>query len=129
LSPIAESFSNYSGAATPQALVPPSAQKRPGTPHGVTPSLEDLRRKTVKFHLADDGHSRVVNVSDCEGGIEVLERVLKKFGKSSGGVGDGDLGPGETEDGGLTLDGWGVFLDESYGEGKFLLINFFVDLD
>ncbi|PWN21690.1 Pkinase-domain-containing protein [Microstroma glucosiphilum] len=46
------------------------------------PSLEDLRRKTIKF-IGDDGTTRIVNVSDCTDAHEVLARVLKKFGKSA----------------------------------------------
>jgi mitogen-activated protein kinase kinase kinase len=78
----------------------------------VPPSLVDLRRKLVKFVLGDEGHSTTINVEDCVGGVEVLDKALKKFGK---------LGPKNTDlegldragtnDGGLAVDGWCVFLD------------------
>lgn len=46
------------------------------------PTLEDLKRRTIKF-IGDDGTTRIVNVSDCRDAYEVLARVLKKFGKPS----------------------------------------------
>lgn len=84
---------------------------RPGTPSAPSsaPSLVDLRRKLVKFQLAEEGHGTTINVEDCSGGVEVLERALRKFGK---------LAPGNraaeragTDEGGLTVDGWSVYLD------------------
>ena len=83
-------------------------------------SAEDIRRKCVKFILADDGHSRVVNVEDCPRGSDVLELVLRKFGKS-GGIGFPPMaGSDELDilgsDDGLVVDGWGVFLDNGHGD-------------
>lgn len=45
------------------------------------PSLEDLKRRTIKF-IGADGTTRIVNVSDCRDAHDVLARVLKKFGKN-----------------------------------------------
>ena len=124
LSPIAESFvsAQNSGRGTPS---PPNAFSvgrgpfnRPMTPqHSAAPSLDDLRRKLVKFMLPEEGHSCTINAEDCVGGIEVLEKVLKKFNKLGS---KGDLANVmdlvETENGGLSLDGWGVYLDWGQGE-------------
>lgn len=77
-------------------------------------SLDAVRRRCVKFILADDGSTRVVDLDRCGDGVQVMEKVLKKFGKAgSGGVsvatGDGD---GEDEDSqgerALVVDGWVV---------------------
>jgi mitogen-activated protein kinase kinase kinase len=62
--------------------------------------------------LGDEGHSATINVEDCVGGVEVLEKVLKKFGKL--GAKNTDLEGADrvgTSDGGLSVDGWSVFLD------------------
>jgi len=66
--------------------------------------------------LGDEGHSAsisaTINVEDCAGGVEVLEKVLKKFkqlgAKNTELEGFDRVG---TSDGGLTVDGWSVFLD------------------
>lgn len=79
---------------------------RPNTPSH-NPSLEDLRRKLIKFTLPAEAKSSTINLNDCAGGEEVLERALKKFGK----LRNGDKGTIETVNGGLVLDGWGAFLD------------------
>ncbi|THH17820.1 hypothetical protein EW146_g3073 [Bondarzewia mesenterica] len=120
LSPIAESFLS---AHTP--IIAPSTSPsppitytvgrgpfRPNTPsYNTTPSLVDLRKKLVKFQLADEGHSRTLNIEDCAGGIEVLEKALKKFGKLGGKSSDTESAIVGTDDGGLSVDGWGVYLD------------------
>lgn len=109
LSPIAESFiqrSNRNGISGPV--------QRPNTPQNnsaYAPSLDDLRRKLVKFALPSEGKSATINVADCAGGVEVLIKALKKFNKlSSRGEVDGSERV-ETEDGGLSVEGWGVFLN------------------
>lgn len=81
--------------------------------------MDDLRRKLVKFFLADDGHSVTINVADCAGGYEVLEKVLKKFGKLGGRGSDAEnmAGHAGMEDGGLSFDGWGVYLDWGQDDG------------
>ena len=121
LSPIAESFSPQH---TPIQASAPSSLSLPPTSFAVgrgpfanaslntTPSLVDLRRKLVKFMLGDEGHSATINVEDCVGGVKVLEKVLKKFGKLSTTNTDAE-GPDRvgTNDGGLSVDGWCVYLD------------------
>ena len=76
--------------------------------------------------LGDEGHSATINVEDCVGGVEVLEKVLKKFGKL--GAKNTDLEVTErvgTNDGGLTVDGWSVFLDwrNEASPGTFLCVK------
>ncbi|KAL5511240.1 STE11_2 [Sanghuangporus vaninii] len=93
---------------------------RPSTPSSHTgqggsgaPSLDDLRRRLVRFRLAEDGHSAIINVTECANGVEVLERVLRKFGKlgsNINGGGSGNVDP-DSDEGGLSIDGWAVYLD------------------
>ncbi|KAI0950600.1 hypothetical protein AcV7_009014 [Taiwanofungus camphoratus] len=116
LSPIAESFvTQRSNAGTPS---PPTGLShrlaagllRPDTPPRNNPSLDDLRRKLVRFALPDEGKSTTINVADCVGGVEVLVKALKKFGKL-GSRGDSEgMEHVESEDGGLSVDGWGAYL-------------------
>ncbi|TFY79407.1 hypothetical protein EWM64_g4602, partial [Hericium alpestre] len=123
LSPIAESFQAHTPIQSSPS--PPTAYSvgrgpfnRPNTPsYNVAPSLVDLRRKLVKFQLADEGHSCTINVEDCAGGIEVLEKALKKFGKAGSRSSDADsvMNHVGTDDGGLSVDGWGVYLDWGHG--------------
>ncbi|KLO13533.1 Pkinase-domain-containing protein [Schizopora paradoxa] len=96
-----------------------SQQQRPTTPsHGNALSLDDLRRRLVKFYLADDGHSVTLNTADCQDGIDVLERVLRKFGKIGGNSKEDEPYDQDiSEDGGLIIDGWGVFLDWGGDDG------------
>ena len=122
LSPIAESFSSQHTPVqptAPSASPPPPASFAVGrgpfanaSSSGAPPSLVDLRRKLVKFMLRDEGHSATINVEDCVGGVEVLEKVLKKFGKLSARQTESE-GPDRvgTSDGGLSVDGWCVYLD------------------
>lgn len=134
LTPIQENFVHQHSTAGSSTPSPPTAnsmsalnftssrdQLRPTTPSTSRRqmSAEDIRRRCVKFILADDGHSRLLNVEDIPRGTEILELVLKKFGKSAGigfpSVEDPDPGPIDP-DGGLVVGGWGVFLDESAPE-------------
>lgn len=73
-------------------------------------SLDAVRRRCVKFILADDGSTRVVDLDKCGDGVEVMEKVLKKFGKA--GNGSVIVGDGEDEDSqgerALVVDGWVV---------------------
>ncbi|KAF7976713.1 hypothetical protein HWV62_5883 [Athelia sp. TMB] len=118
LSPIAESFTSArqgsSGTPSPPT---PFGVPRGGVSHIQAPSLDDLRRKLIKFMLPDEG-TCTINAEDCAGGIEVLEKVLKKFGKL-GGRGDSQdiMDLVETADGGLSVDGWGVYIDWGQGGG------------
>ncbi|KAG9045186.1 ATP binding [Tulasnella sp. UAMH 9824] len=78
-------------------------------------SLEDLKRRTIKVTLGEPGQAkltRTIDISDCPTGMDVLNTALKKFGKSAGiGHGDDDDFSGETEQGGLVVAGWGIFVD------------------
>ncbi|KAG6832139.1 hypothetical protein H0H87_002451 [Tephrocybe sp. NHM501043] len=111
LSPIAESFMTQRPPGTPS---PPSLAYTVGRgafnnsngPQGTVP-LETLRRKLVKFMLPDEGLSSTIDVATCAGGVEVLEKVLKKFGKTGSRSADIDT---QAEDGGLSIDGWAVYL-------------------
>ncbi|KAF8610126.1 Pkinase-domain-containing protein [Ceratobasidium sp. AG-I] len=82
------------------------------------PSYDELQRLLIRFYLHENGqpttavNSSVVNVAACEGGVEIIERALKKFNKSSvgrNGLDTDDDRTGETESGGLIVDGWGLF--------------------
>ncbi|KAH9952239.1 Pkinase-domain-containing protein [Amylocystis lapponica] len=112
LSPIAESFSSRSATSTP----PPPLRSntlplRPTTPlYTNNPSLDDLRRRLVKFMLPDEGKSTTINTADCSGGADVLIKALKKFGKLAG-RGDSDGADATTANGGLSVEGWGAYLD------------------
>lgn len=81
------------------------------------PTLEDLKRRTIKFISEEDNTTRIVNVSDCRDAYDVMARVLKKFAKSPSGnsyrptAGQGltgdDLGADET---------WGIFATSADGQ-------------
>lgn len=122
LSPIAESFAQT--ASTSSSPSPPSLAYtvgrgpflNPSTPSQTpVPSLDDLRRKLVKFLLPDEGLAFTIDVASCSGGIEVLEKVLKKFGKGSRSNEGMDIV--HTDEGGLSVDGWSVYLDWGQEDG------------
>ncbi|KAF5365591.1 hypothetical protein D9758_003321 [Tetrapyrgos nigripes] len=119
LSPIQEQFHNASTSGTPS----PPPQYPASTPrtqfvstpsHSNAPSLDDLRRKLVRFFLPEEGLTFTIDADTCAGGVEIIERVLKKVDK--GGLRstdvDGSMDHVRTEDGGLSVDGWGVYLNE-----------------
>ena len=56
----------------------PTPLARPHTP-AHAPSLDDIRRKVVKFSMPDEGKSSMIAVADCTRGAEVLERALRKL--------------------------------------------------
>jgi len=78
-------------------------------------SLDDLRKRLVKFVVPDEGLSFTIDVASCNGGVEVVERVLKKFVKNNLKT-DTNIEVSQTEDGGLSVDGWGVYMDIGQGE-------------
>ncbi|KAK0544158.1 ATP binding [Tilletia horrida] len=49
-------------------------------------TIEDVKRRTLKFHCEELGTSRTIPVDDCRDAYDVLARVLRKFG-IRGGVG------------------------------------------
>lgn len=117
LSPIDESFSSHVGTTPSPPTQGYTVGRGPfasGTSNGPY-TLDDLRRKLVKFVLPDEGHSTTIDVASCHDGVEVLEKVLKKFGKGSL-RSDGHIDVSHTE-GGLTVDGWGVFMDLGQEDG------------
>ena len=74
-------------------------------------AIDDIRRQVVKFINKEDGTSRTVNVASCTSGVEVLERVLKKFGKWN--TTNSISTDGESDEDGdrLEVDGWGVYAE------------------
>ncbi|KNZ71785.1 Protein kinase byr2 [Termitomyces sp. J132] len=108
LSPISESFTSNSGNPSPSLAytVGRGAFNNSNAPQGTVP-LETLRRKLVKFVLPDEGLTSTIDAATCAGGVEVLEKVLKKFGKGGLRSTDSDI-----EDGGLSIDGWAVYLSK-----------------
>jgi mitogen-activated protein kinase kinase kinase len=71
----------------------------------------------VKFSLPDGRHSITINVADCAGGVEVLEKVLKKFGKIGSRSDTDGIDHVQTNEGSLVVDGWGVYLEIGQGDG------------
>ncbi|KAJ7111551.1 ste11-like protein [Mycena crocata] len=125
LSPIEESFNQPSSSGTPS---PPSfavgrGPFHPATPSSAAPSLEDLRRKVVRFLLPEEGLTFTINVASCAGGIEVLEKVLKKFGKGGNRSAGWEPDVRETDEGGLSVDGWGIYLDLGQEDGPGEALN------
>jgi mitogen-activated protein kinase kinase kinase len=113
LSPIVESFQGGSSNPSSPAFTVGRGPFHPSS-HNQQLSLDDLRRKLVKFILPDEGRSCVVDVADCAGGIEVMEKVLRKFDKVA--ARRKDEAPNimnriETDDGGLSVDGWCAYLE------------------
>jgi mitogen-activated protein kinase kinase kinase len=103
------------------AVTPPhgsTGRRETGGSGSGTLSLEDLRKQLVKFINSEDGTTRTVNVSSCSSGVEVLERVLKKFGKW--GTGTAVTTDTESDEDGdqLEIDGWGVYEDIENDESQ-----------
>ncbi|KZO95856.1 Pkinase-domain-containing protein [Calocera viscosa TUFC12733] len=124
LSPITESSpsSSIPSAMTPGSIYSTSTySKSPNTgrpmtpstaPHGHVmhqPSLQDLRRRLVKFLDAENGHSCKLNVEQWDSGVEVLEQVLKKFNKASKSTIEEKDGTDGSTDGALSVDGYALY--------------------
>ena len=58
--------------------------------------------------MPDSGKSSMIQVWDCAGGAEILERALKKLRSSEEAPHTPHI---EIIDGGLTVDGWSAFAD------------------
>ncbi|QRV86100.1 mitogen activated protein kinase kinase kinase [Ceratobasidium sp. AG-Ba] len=96
-----------------------AVKRGPFTVRNPAPSYDELQRSLIRVYLDESGqpttavNSSVVNIATCEGGVEIIERALKKFNKSSigksGAISTDDERTGETEGGGLIVDGWGLF--------------------
>ena len=127
LSPIEESFSTQH-SPTPGAPSPPThaytVGRGPFNPvHNAPYSLSDSRRKLIKFVLPVEGLSFTIDVATCNGGVEVLERVLKKGSLRS----DGNLDVSQADGGGLTVDGWGVFTEIDTSSGaQFYSLSYYL---
>ena len=123
LSPIAEAFNASHRGASSSTPSPPTSHagasfrsaNRPNTPSSHTPSLDDIRKKVIKFSMPEEGKSSMIQVWDCGGGAEILWRAMKKLRGSE----DSSHSPNvELIEGALTVDGWGVFADIS-GDRKY----------
>lgn len=93
--------------------------------------MDDLRRQLIKFVNAEDGTTRTVNVMEVTSGAEVLERALKKFGKTGAGRAsflDEDIYDDGKHEEFLCIDGWGVFAENLSGEESKLVLNFINEL-
>ncbi|KAJ9474836.1 Serine/threonine-protein kinase STE11 [Pseudozyma hubeiensis] len=81
------------------------------------PTLEDLKRRTIKFISEEDNTTRIVNVSDCRDAYDVMARVLKKFLKPPSGnsyTPTADQGPTGDELG--ATETWGIFATSADGQ-------------
>lgn len=115
LSPIEEGFSSHQ---TPTGTPSPPSQPYGRNPYP-TPSLDDIKKKIVKFVIPDEGTSITIDVTNCSRGQEVIEKVLKKIGK-------GGLRGMDTESNGdecFNVEGWAVYHDTDEGMGKSQLAN------
>jgi mitogen-activated protein kinase kinase kinase len=55
-----------------------------------------------------------IDVDACSGGVEVIQKVLRKFGKGGARSADAEDGMDvQMENGGLSVEGWGVYMDDS----------------
>lgn len=134
LSPIDEQFNNMQHGTLTSISPSPISQHpvghRPfynnsGSSTQPQPTLDEIRRKLVKFVLPDEGQTYTIDVAACNDGTEVLVKVLKKFGKGSRAIdGGSSLEYALTPQGGLTVDGWGVYLDfgQQDGPGEGLIL-------
>lgn len=125
-------FSNSGRPSTAQSVVTPirrtggsGSEYDPPTPGAL--SLEDLKRRTIKF-IGEEGTTRTVPVNDCRDAYDVMARVLKKFGKpSSGNSYTPTVGQEEEEDEadyawnegrGDNPTKWGIFATSADGQSE-----------
>ena len=125
LSPIPESAQHGSGFGNPS----PQSGYRVG--HGpyqrpTTPSASTLDKRLVKFQLPEAGQSVVIDAGDCAGGVEILEKAIKKL-KVTQRIPESDYNEHLVEigtgDGGLSVEGWGVFADWNNDSGCKLMFS------
>lgn len=122
LSPIKESGSplHNPGFGTPS---PPSSYRVGPGPYQrpTTPSTSTLDKRLVRFQLPEAGQSVVIDAGDCAGGVEILEKAIKKL-KVTQRIPDFDYNETlmdiGTGDGGLSVEGWGVFADWNNDSGR-----------
>lgn len=115
---IVESFQSHTPSSVSPLGFPPSRNHNsPNHSHPNAPSLDDLRRKIVKFVLADNTQTFSIDVGSCMTGAEILEKAIKKIG-GSGLRNDSDrLEIIQNDENGLNIDGWGVYLNMGQGDG------------
>jgi mitogen-activated protein kinase kinase kinase len=119
LSPILESPRHNSGR-TPSPpggyRVGPGPYQRPATPSASTSD-----KRLVKFQLPEAGQTVVIDAGDCAGGVEILEKAIKKL-KVTQRIPESDYHESLvdiiTGDGGLSVEGWGVFADWNNDSGR-----------
>jgi mitogen-activated protein kinase kinase kinase len=79
-----------------------------------------LDKRLVKFQLPEAGQSVVIDAGDCAGGVEILEKAIKKL-KVTQRIPESDYNEHlvdiGTGDGGLSVEGWGVFADWNNDSG------------
>ena len=120
LSPIVESPQRASGFGS---LSPQSGYRVGPGPYqrSTTPSTSTLDKRLVKFQLPEAGQSVVIDAGDCAGGVEILEKAIKKL-KVTQRIPESDhnehLVEIGTGDGGLSVEGWGVFADWNNDSGR-----------
>lgn len=76
----------------------------------------------MKFTFPEEGKSTTINVSDCAGGAEVLERALRKLNKLVPKPNDDTSMNVEIVGGGLSVEGWGAFLDWGQEDSNGMLL-------
>jgi len=120
LSPIIESPRNNSGFGTPS---PPSGYRVGPGPYQrpTTPSTSTSDKRLVKFQLPEAGQSVVIDAGDCASGTEILEKAIKKL-KVTQRIPESDYNENMIEigieDGGLSVEGWGVFAGWNKDSGR-----------
>jgi len=117
LSPIMESPLHNSGFGSPS---PPTGYRVGSGPYQrpTTPSTSTSDKRLVKFQLPEAGQSVVIDAGDCAGGVEILEKAIKKL-KVTQRITESDDNTIDvgTGDGGLSVEGWGVFADWNNDSG------------
>ena len=108
LSPIVESPQHNVGFGNPS---PPSAYRAGPGPD----------KRLVRFQLPEAGQSVVIDTGDCAGGVEILEKAVKKL-KVTQRIPESDMNENQTDlgtgDSGLSVEGWGVFADWGNDSGR-----------
>lgn len=113
LSPIVESFQGQTSASSSGSSSPPAfaVGRGPFNPSAHNTPSDTSRRKLVRFSMPEEQRYYTVDVADCAGGIEVMEKVLKKADKVGSSRRNDVMSRVETDDGGLSVDGWSVYLE------------------
>jgi mitogen-activated protein kinase kinase kinase len=111
LSPIEEGFSGHHNS-TPGTPSPPSqGYSLARGAYNQTPSWDDIKKKIVKFVIPEEGTSFTIDVTNCSRGQEVIEKVLKKVGKTTLRNPGTESPSGDRDDEYFNVDGWAVWQD------------------